>query len=250
MNKKEANQPNQDKTTNLNIYQKLQQVQRKVGQLEKDQLNKFQNYKYVAEYDILRTLKPLLNDQNLVLTFDDNSNQVIYAEEGTTDKGKKEWIVKYLKRMTLTNANNPTEQLTYELWATGQNADIAKAKGSAETYAIKYFLMKFFLIPTSDNLDPDKDSETTEKPVEKSSKTSKKTITPEQVQELYDLFVSKRGTDRQIQTNFLAEVDKIMVKYGMVGTTNTGNFRIRLAILTPADYQSLMNYLNNLPDSK
>ncbi|CAI2183315.1 19672_t:CDS:2 [Funneliformis geosporum] len=39
---------------------------------------------------------------------------------------------------------------------TGQNTDIAKAKGSAETYAIKYFLQKLFLIPTSDNLDPDK----------------------------------------------------------------------------------------------
>ncbi|CAG8698233.1 9178_t:CDS:1, partial [Ambispora leptoticha] len=38
----------------------------------------------------------------------------------------------------------------------GQNTDIAKAKGSAETYAVKYFLQKLFLIPTSDNLDPDK----------------------------------------------------------------------------------------------
>jgi len=37
----------------------------------------------------------------------------------------------------------------------GQNIDIAKAKGSAETYAIKYFLTKFFLIPVVDNLDPD-----------------------------------------------------------------------------------------------
>jgi hypothetical protein len=36
--------------------------------------------------------------------------------------------------------------------------DIAKAKGSAETYAIKYFLTKFFLIPVVDNLDPDNSS--------------------------------------------------------------------------------------------
>ncbi|CAJ0642252.1 2345_t:CDS:2, partial [Entrophospora sp. SA101] len=39
--------------------------------------------------------------------------------------------------------------------AAGQNVDIAKAKGCAETYAIKYFLTKFFLIPTTDELDPD-----------------------------------------------------------------------------------------------
>ncbi|CAI2187101.1 2342_t:CDS:2 [Funneliformis geosporum] len=37
----------------------------------------------------------------------------------------------------------------------GKNQDIAKAKGCAETYAIKYFLTKFFLIPTTDELDPD-----------------------------------------------------------------------------------------------
>jgi hypothetical protein len=37
----------------------------------------------------------------------------------------------------------------------GANSDPAKAKGCAETYAIKYFLTKFFLIPTTDELDPD-----------------------------------------------------------------------------------------------
>ncbi|CAG8806328.1 32619_t:CDS:2, partial [Racocetra persica] len=39
--------------------------------------------------------------------------------------------------------------------AIGSNSDPAKAKGCAETYAIKYFLTKFFLIPTTDELDPD-----------------------------------------------------------------------------------------------
>jgi hypothetical protein len=57
--------------------------------------------------------------------------------------------------VVFTNLENPTEQLTFHFWATGQNTDIAKAKGAAETYALKYFLTKFFLIPTSDNLDPD-----------------------------------------------------------------------------------------------
>ena len=66
-------------------------------------------------------------------------------------------MVQYLKRAILTNSENPTEQLTFNFWATGQNTDLAKAKGSAETYAIKYFLTKFFLIPISDNLDPDRE---------------------------------------------------------------------------------------------
>jgi hypothetical protein len=37
----------------------------------------------------------------------------------------------------------------------GQDPDISKAKGKAETYAYKYFLGKFFMIPMVDGLDPD-----------------------------------------------------------------------------------------------
>ena len=39
----------------------------------------------------------------------------------------------------------------------GQDADISKAKGKAETYGIKYFLSKFFMIPIQDELDPDQE---------------------------------------------------------------------------------------------
>jgi len=133
-----------------NIYQKLQLIQNKIGQLKKDQFNKFQNYRYVSEYDIFQKLRPLLSEQKLTLTFSDDINSFSFQSE----KVEKEWIVKYLKKMMLTNSENSTEQLTYHFWAMGQNTDIAKAKGSAETYAIKYFLTKFFLIPVSEE-DPD-----------------------------------------------------------------------------------------------
>src|SRR3954463_4743060 len=64
-------------------------------------------------------------------------------------------MVRYGKQAILTNSEDPTEQLTFYLLAIGSNSDPAKAKGCAETYAIKYFLTKFFLIPTTDELDPD-----------------------------------------------------------------------------------------------
>src|SRR3954470_10410871 len=64
-------------------------------------------------------------------------------------------MVSYLKKAMLTNAEAAEEQLTFHFWAVGQNSDLAKAKGCAETYALKYFLTKFFLIPTTDELDPD-----------------------------------------------------------------------------------------------
>jgi hypothetical protein len=53
------------------IYQKLQIIQSSIGQLAKTEENKFQKYKYVSEYEVLKALRPLLNEQKLTLTFDD-----------------------------------------------------------------------------------------------------------------------------------------------------------------------------------
>src|SRR5438552_4916715 len=64
-------------------------------------------------------------------------------------------MVRYGKKAILTNSDKPEEQLTFHFLAIGSNTDPAKAKGCAETYAIKYFLTKFFLIPATDELDPD-----------------------------------------------------------------------------------------------
>jgi hypothetical protein len=70
---------------------------------------------------------------------------------------EKNWVVQYWKQATLINCETPEQKITSKFLALGSNQDIAKAKGSAETYAIKYFLTKFFLIPITDNLDPDRE---------------------------------------------------------------------------------------------
>ena len=132
-----------------NIYQKLQLIQSQTGAISKTELNKFQNYKYFTEQQALNILKPLLNEQKLTLTFSDSTDNF------TQQKQEKEWVISYPKQAILTNSEDPKEQLTFHYWAIGSNNDPAKAKGCAETYAIKYFLTKFFLIPTTDELDPD-----------------------------------------------------------------------------------------------
>jgi hypothetical protein len=132
-----------------NIYQKLQQIQAKTGQITKAEENKFGKYKYFTEQQALNILKPLLNEHNLTLTFADDPTQI------STEKTEKDWAIRYLKQAILTNSEDPKEQLFFHFWAIGSNSDPAKAKGCAETYAIKYFLTKFFLIPTTDELDPD-----------------------------------------------------------------------------------------------
>jgi len=54
-----------------NIYQKLHTIQSKINHLTKTEENKFQHYKYVSEYEILKALKPLLDETKLILLFSD-----------------------------------------------------------------------------------------------------------------------------------------------------------------------------------
>ena len=65
---------------NTNIYTKLQLIQSKINHLTKTEQNKFQHYKYVTEYETLKALKPLLNEQKLTLTFSDEITPTKYAE--------------------------------------------------------------------------------------------------------------------------------------------------------------------------
>ncbi|WNE41306.1 MAG: hypothetical protein AM1032_000046 [Mycoplasmataceae bacterium] len=137
----------------MKIYEKLFNIQCEVENLIKDEINKFQRYQYFNEFQVLTKLKPLLEKNKLLLLISDDNQTLEYQKE------EKEYLIKYLKNIKIVNVeeskDGSNEELAFNFWATGSNADLAKAKGSAETYAMKYFLSKFFLIPVSDQLDPD-----------------------------------------------------------------------------------------------
>ena len=83
-----------------NIYQKLKEVRKQIGQIEKTEQNKFQHYKYVTEYTYLKTITPILNDKGLTLTFEDTDFQPIIQKEG------KEWHITYQKQAILSDCDN------------------------------------------------------------------------------------------------------------------------------------------------
>jgi len=147
-----------------NIQQKILNIQNEIQQLSKDELNKFQNYKYFTEIQVLEKLKPLLNKYKLLITISDENHDLTYEKPNLTSNAarEREYLIKYLKKVEMWDTEakeKENQQLNYYFWAVGNSTDIAKAKGSAETYAMKYFLSKFFLIPVSDNLDPDRSQE-------------------------------------------------------------------------------------------
>jgi len=61
----------------------------------------------------------------------------------------------------------------------------------------------------------------------------------QQLEDLIKLFRQKTSEQKEKQTKFLTELDQLLVKRGIEGNTNAGNFRTRLATLTPIDYQYL-----------
>lgn len=134
----------------LNIYSKLQKVQSEIKKLVRTKENKFQKYFFFDELQILELLKPLLEKYKLVILLSDDTTQPFIHE-----KDGKEHFIKYLKKLGIVDIESPENKLSFNFWACGSNTDLAKAKGSSETYAIKYMLSKFFLVPVKDSSDPD-----------------------------------------------------------------------------------------------
>lgn len=159
--------------TTINIYQKLQKIQSEIGELVRTEVNKFQNYKFFNEYGVLELLKPLLEKHKLTLLLSDDITQPFIHE-----KDGKEHFIKYLKKLEIVDTEIPENKLFFNFWACGSNVDLAKAKGSSETYAIKYMLSKFFLIPVKDEADPDYQN------------SDKEIITPEEKKQVNKIFKS------------------------------------------------------------
>ena len=81
-----------------------------------------------------------------------------YQYDGKDSKGSFKVIIQFVTkikmRMTWINADEPEERVTIDWLSSGEDEDPAKANGKAHTYGERYFLLKFFNIPT-DNEDPD-----------------------------------------------------------------------------------------------
>tara|TARA_R110000850_G_scaffold58773_1_gene136245 strand:- start:562 stop:1242 length:681 start_codon:yes stop_codon:yes gene_type:complete len=152
-----------------NIYQKLLTIQEHIKGLSKDK--KSHNYGYVTGNKLLSFIKPLMDEQKLILKQEilsiENTRQdyIVTAkkwikdeeEEGKNiqiefEKTKNEILSKVMMRFTWIDCE--TGEKDENLFgANGQN-DWEKGLGSALTYGERYFLLKFFHIPTDkDDID-------------------------------------------------------------------------------------------------
>lgn len=153
------------KTETLNLFQKLIEVKKQVPYLKKDARG--YNFNYANPEAVLGALNPLLNEAGVFLKSEvlESSYERMLIKTKNGEKYENLFVVKM--KMTFVNVDNPEER-DENLWASaGINGD-EQGFGSALTYGERYFMLKYFNIPTGAD-DPDsfveraKDKATTKK---------------------------------------------------------------------------------------
>lgn len=142
-------------TQELNLFQKIVEVKANIDGFTKDA--KSYNYSYVSGSQVLHRIRNKMIENNLLLipkTTEENYKQIQVTR--FNQKAKREiTVTEFVVEMKLTyvwiNADKPEEQLEIPFYAVGQQDDVSKAHGTGLTYAERYFLMKFFNIPTDED---------------------------------------------------------------------------------------------------
>lgn len=134
----------------LNIYQKLIEVRKSVPGLSKDKENKFFKFAYVSSSQTLAAVRTEMDKQQLLLI-----PAIIKHEtrDHTTKQGGHQFFTELTLEYKWVNAEDPTEFVLCP-WAGIGLDEGEKGIGKACTYSEKYFLLKFFNVPT-DKDDPD-----------------------------------------------------------------------------------------------
>lgn len=191
-------------TEQLNLFQKIADVKANIDGFTKDA--KSYNYSYVSGSQVLHRIRNKMIENNLLLvpkTSEENYKQIDvtrFNKKAGREITTSEFIVEMKLTYVWINADKPEEQFEVTFYAVGQQDDVSKAHGTALTYAERYFLMKFFNIPT------DEDDADAKQKQEKYNKVSSKTVgvLKQEVFDFVDLMKSlgKDVTQQQAESTF------------------------------------------------
>lgn len=180
----------------MNIYQKLIEVRKTVPYLQKE--NKGYQFHYVSSSQVLAALKHKMDKVGLLLIPSvTGKNVTINTYEKPDSRGNAKRTVDIFTELDLTftwvNAEKPEEKIECKWYGQGMDTAGEKGVGKALTYAEKYFMLKFFNIPTDED-DPDRFQEKMND-TDKLTQSSKATIplyaTREKKAQVYNLAKTK-----------------------------------------------------------
>ena len=139
----------------MNLYEKLLSMQKEVDSIVKDGKNLSDKYDFASDEAILDRFRPMMDDLGLLLITRVTGSTI---REGTTRSGTTRYFTEMMMDMVWHDVESG-EELTVPWYAQGVDLAGEKGVGKALTYGEKYFLLKFFHVPTKKD-DPDRDQRT------------------------------------------------------------------------------------------
>lgn len=139
------------------LYRKIAAVTAAVSRIPKNGENAFHHYRYATESDITDGLRELLKDNGLAFL---PPSVVSWERDETADNPKQGPRTRVQVQFGIACCDTG-EVFTSMLWGEGQDTS-DKGFYKAYTGAVKYFLMKTFLIATGD--DPERDDQPAQRP--------------------------------------------------------------------------------------
>lgn len=188
----------------MNLWQKIVEVRKSIEGLRKDK--KGYNFSYVTGDQILGKIKPKMDELGLILQPSTQSGEWSRHDYKNSKGAEKiDFIVWGQGSYTWINADNPEEREIVPFAYYGQQGDdVSQAYGTALTYAERYFLLKYFGLPTDED-DPDKRRQT------QASNTSSKLSEP-QVKRLFAIAKSAGVDAKQVKADVLKSTKKVNVE--------------------------------------
>ena len=151
-----------------NLAQRLVAVRESVTSISKDGLNPHHNFKYASSSAVLSAIRPAMDREGVLLVPRVTAHEV-------SEIGKQMLVCLDLEYVWI-NADNPEDRITCPWYAQGIDMG-ERGVGKAYTYGEKYFICKFFNIPT-DKDDPDAERSPEFPDGRERNVVSQKTFTP------------------------------------------------------------------------
>lgn len=139
----------------MSLYDKLLAMQIAVDAVIKDGKNQSDKYDFASDGSVLDRFRPLMDENKLLLI---PMVTAAHVSEGTTRSGTSRYFTELTMSMVWRDVESG-EELSIPWYAQGVDLAGEKGVGKALTYAEKYFLLKFFHVPTRKD-DPDAEERT------------------------------------------------------------------------------------------
>lgn len=188
----------------LNLNQKMIKIRKKIPSLIRKRYSEDVDYDFVKLDDINQFLTPALNRygvdfdilREIPTRADEHGKAIFLTKEGNL------WIYEADLEICWTNADHPEEKSISVLHLVGMNDAADKAKGTAMTYGLKYYLLNKFNISQNGNEDPDmRGSKPKEEKGETPDKAEKKEMSKTSDKENTTGYEPDKSLDEELKTS-------------------------------------------------